>query len=78
MHVVFTDMKINAADIAITLFGIIYIVGFFAFVALLNGYEENGIRLGKIIRKRCCKNNTIKSIYYSTMTWKQIRKIFNF
>ena len=47
MHVVFTDMKINAADIAITLFGIIYIVGFFAFVALLNGYEENGIRLGK-------------------------------
>ena len=28
MHVVFTDMKINAADIAITLFGIIYIVGF--------------------------------------------------
>jgi len=48
MHVVFTDMKINAADIAVTLFGIIYIVGLFAYVALLNGYERNGFILGKL------------------------------
>ncbi len=47
MHVVFTDMKTNAADIAITLFGILYIVGFFSFVALLYGYESNGRSLGK-------------------------------
>ena len=47
MHVVFTDMKTNAADIAMTLFGILYIVGFFSFVALLYGYESNGRSLGK-------------------------------
>ena len=47
MHVVFSDMKINFADIAMTLFGIVYIVGFFSFVALLYGYEENGKNLGK-------------------------------
>ncbi len=47
MHVVFSDMKTNVADIAITLFGIIYIVGFFSFVALLYGYENNGANLGK-------------------------------
>lgn len=46
-HVVFTDMKINVADIAITFFGIIYIVGLFSFVALLFGYENNGESLGK-------------------------------
>lgn len=47
MHVVFTDMKINAADIAMSFFGIIYVVGLFAFVALLYGYERNGQYLGK-------------------------------
>ena len=47
MHVVFSDMKINFADIAMTMFGIVYIVGFFSFVALLYGYEENGKTLGK-------------------------------
>ena len=47
MHVVFSEMKTNAADIAITLFGILYVVGFFSFVALLFGYENNGESLGK-------------------------------
>lgn len=47
MHVVFTDMKTNVADIAITLFGILYIVGFFSFVSLLYGYECDGKNLGK-------------------------------
>lgn len=46
-HVVFSDMKINAVDIAVSLFGIIYIVGFFTFVALLYGYERDGVKLGK-------------------------------
>lgn len=47
MQVVFTEMKTNVADIAVTLLGILYIVGFFAFVALLFGYERNGEALGK-------------------------------
>ncbi|MBP3464451.1 MAG: phosphatidate cytidylyltransferase [Clostridia bacterium] len=47
MHVVFTDMKINFADIAISLIGIVYVVGFFAFVALLYAFEKNGQQLGK-------------------------------
>lgn len=47
MHVVFTDMKINAADIAMSLFGIIYVVGLFSFVALLYAFEKNGQQLGK-------------------------------
>ena len=48
MQVVFTEMKINSADIAITFFGIIYIVGFFAFVALLFGHEVEGKSVGKV------------------------------
>lgn len=47
MHVVFSEMKTNSADIAITFFGIIYIVGFFAFIPLLFGYSRDGINLGK-------------------------------
>jgi len=48
MHVVFTDMKINFADIAMNFFGVIYIVGLFAFVAILHGYQENAFPLGKL------------------------------
>ena len=47
MHVVFSDMKINFVDIAMTLIGIVYIIGFFAFVALIYGYEKDGVSLGK-------------------------------
>lgn len=47
MQVVFTEMKINSVDIAITFFGIVYIVGFFSFVPALFGYEKDGINLGK-------------------------------
>lgn len=47
MHVVFSDMKINFADIAMTIFGIIYIVGFISFIALTYGLEENGENIGK-------------------------------
>lgn len=47
MQVVFTDMKTNVADIAVTFFGIVYIVGLFAFVAILFGYENNGEAIGK-------------------------------
>lgn len=47
MQVVFTEMKTNSADIAITFFGIIYIVGFFAFIPLLFGYSKDGVNLGK-------------------------------
>ena len=48
MHVVFSDMKINFADIAVTLFGILYIVGFFAFVAAIYGFESDDFQMGKI------------------------------
>lgn len=47
MQVIFTEMKTNTADIAITFFGIIYIVGFFAFIPILFGYERDGQQLGK-------------------------------
>lgn len=47
MQVVFTEMKTNSADIAITFFGIIYIVGFFAFIPILFGYTKDGVNLGK-------------------------------
>lgn len=47
MHVVFSDMKINYADIAVTLFGILYIVGFFAFVAAIYGVEIDGNNVGR-------------------------------
>jgi len=48
MHVVFSDMKINFVDIAVTLFGIAYIVGFFAFVAAIYGIESEDFLIGKI------------------------------
>ena len=47
MQVVFTEMKTNSADIAITFFGIVYIIGFFTFISLLFSYEKDGVNLGK-------------------------------
>lgn len=47
MHVIITDMKINAMDIAVTFFGVVYIVGFFVFIPCLFGYEKDGIGIGK-------------------------------
>lgn len=48
IQVVFTEMETNIVDIAITLFGIVYIVGFFTFAALLYSYENDGNRVGKL------------------------------
>lgn len=48
MHVVFSDMKINFIDIAVSFFGIAYIVGFFAFVAVIYGFESDDFKMGKI------------------------------
>ena len=48
MHVVFSDMKINFIDIAVTLIGILYIVGFFAFISLIYAVEKEGFNIGKI------------------------------
>lgn len=48
MQVVFTEMKTNIADAAISLFGILYIVGFFTFITLLYSYEKDGNQLGKL------------------------------
>ena len=48
MHVVFSDMKINFADIAFTLFGVLYVVGFFAFIPIIYGLESDGFQIGKI------------------------------
>ena len=47
MQGVFTRMKTNFADIAVSYIGIMYIVGLFLFVALLYGYERDGIQLGR-------------------------------
>lgn len=44
---VFTRMKTSFSDIAVSFAGIMYIVGLFVFVALLFGFEKNGILLGK-------------------------------
>ena len=43
MHVVFSDMKIDYADIAVTLFGILYIVGFFTYVAAIYFWLLGGV-----------------------------------
>ena len=40
MHVVFSNMKITVTDIMITLFGMLYIVFFLSFIALLHGIEN--------------------------------------
>ena len=48
MHVVFSDMKINFIDIAVTFLGILYIVGFFSFVSLIYAVEKDGFNIGKI------------------------------
>ncbi len=47
LHVIVTDMKINVIDIAVSLFGYIYVVGFFAFIPLVFGFEKDGVNLGK-------------------------------
>ena len=47
MQGVFTRMKTSFSDIAVSYVGIIYIVGLFTFVAMLFGYENNGMQLGK-------------------------------
>lgn len=49
MHVVFSDMKISFIDITVTLFGILYVVGFFAFIPAIYGLEsDDGFLIGKI------------------------------
>ena len=40
LHVIFTNMEINFKDIAFTLFGILYLVGFLMFLPLLYGKDE--------------------------------------
>ena len=47
IQVILTEMKTNTVDIAITFFGIIYIVGFYAFIPILFGYTKDGVNLGK-------------------------------
>lgn len=47
IQVILTEMKTNTVDISITFFGIIYIVGFYAFIPILFGYEKDGQQLGK-------------------------------
>ena len=47
MQGVFTKMKTSFSDISVSFAGIIYIVGLFLFVAMLFGYEKNGMQLGK-------------------------------
>ena len=47
LHVIISEMKINIMDIAVTLFGIIYIIGFLSFFPLLYGVEADGKEIGK-------------------------------
>ena len=44
---VFTRMKTSFSDIAVSYAGIMYIVGLFIFVALLFGFERDGVSVGK-------------------------------
>ena len=49
LHVIFTDMKITFSDIAFSLFGYLYIVGFLMFFALMYGTDSFNWNLtGKI------------------------------
>ena len=59
LHIIITEMKINVQDMAFTIMGILYIVGFTVFVPLLYGYSE------------CCIENVGKYfIWYIFMaTW---------
>ena len=59
LHIIITEMKINVSDIAFTILGIVYIVGFTAFVPFLYGYEE------------CCFENIGKYYiwYIFAATW---------
>lgn len=43
LHVILSNMKINIIDIAITLFGIVYIIFFFSFVSKLRGTPNGHI-----------------------------------
>ena len=40
LHVIFTDMKITFKDIAFSLFGYLYVIGFLMFFALIYGTEK--------------------------------------
>ena len=42
-QVIFTNMKTNFKDIAYTFFGMIYVIGFITFIALLRGLENGRI-----------------------------------
>ena len=42
-QVIFTNMKTNFKDIAYTLFGIIYVIGFIGFIALIRGLENGRV-----------------------------------
>ncbi len=48
IHVIITEMKTNIVDISVTLLGIIYIIGFTVFFALLYGLEIEGKEIGKL------------------------------
>lgn len=49
MHVIISNMKINVSDIAITAFGIFYIIGFLSFIPLLYGHENGKILVWYIL-----------------------------
>ena len=49
LHVIFTNMKININDIALTLFGICYIVIFLLFIPILTGHENGKLLVWYII-----------------------------
>lgn len=42
-QVIFTNMKINFRDIAYTLFGMAYVIGFITFIALMRGMENGRV-----------------------------------
>lgn len=43
LHVIVTNMKINFKDIAYTLFGIVYVIGYIIFLGLLRGIDNGRI-----------------------------------
>lgn len=40
LHIIITDLKVNIIDIAVTLFGIIYLVLFYSFIPMVFGMEK--------------------------------------
>lgn len=49
LKVILTNMKVNVSDLAITLLGIIYIVGSIIFIPLINGLEHGKLLIWFII-----------------------------